>query len=123
MYDFLEQFGSDCETIPGFLRVAISEVNSGICLYAKSSIPGFDAELASSFNLQVVKAKLNAIEAFHLNQSIEDILITLTEEVHILDISKDNTYFIYLAIDSSQANLGMTKALLNRYKKQLEGKL
>ncbi len=82
-----------------------------------------DPELASAFNLEVVKAKFNAISALELNESIDDIMITLTNQIHIIDISENNEYFIYLAVDSSKANLGMTKALLNKYKKEISGKL
>ena len=50
-------------------------------------------------------------------------MITLTNQIHIIDVSENNEYFIYLAVDSSKANLGMTKALLNKYKKEISGKL
>ena len=39
------------------------------------------------------------------------------------NFNKYEKYFIYLAVDSSKANLGMTKALLNKYKKEISGKL
>ncbi len=50
-------------------------------------------------------------------------MITLTNQIHIIDVSENNEYFIYLAVDSSKANLGMTKALLNKCKKEISGKL
>jgi hypothetical protein len=79
----------------------------------------FDPELAAAFNLEVVKAKLNAINALGITQSIDNILITLTNQIHIIDISEGSDYFIYLAVDSTRANMGMTKALLNKYKKSI----
>jgi len=50
-------------------------------------------------------------------------MISLTEQIHIIDISENNEYFIYLAVDSTKANLGLTRALLNKYKKEISGKL
>ena len=47
----------------------------------------------------------------------------MTNQIHIIDVSDNNEYFIYLAVDSTKANLGMTKALLNKYKKEISGKL
>lgn len=124
MSDFLKQFGEDLKNnVPGFIAVAIAEIKSGISYLSLSVDPNFDPELASAFNLEVVKAKLNAINALGLNDTIEDIMINLKSQIHIIDISENNEYFIYLAVDSSKANLGMTKALLNKYKKNITKKM
>ncbi|MFK7049503.1 MULTISPECIES: hypothetical protein [Flavobacterium] len=124
MSDFLQQFGEDLKNnVPGFIAVAIAEIKSGISYYTLSMNPNFDPELASAFNLEVVKAKLNAINALGLDEYIEDIMINLKSQIHIIDISENNEYFIYLAVDSKKANLGMTKALLNKYKKDITKKM
>lgn len=124
MSDFLKQFGDDVKgNIPGYMAVAVTEIKSGISYFSNSVVAGFDPELASAFNLEVVKAKLNAISALGLNQGIDDIMINLTNQIHIIDISENNEYFIYLAVDSNKANLGLTKALLNKYKKEISDKL
>jgi hypothetical protein len=124
MSDFLKQFGDEVKkNIPGYIAVAVTEIKSGISYFSDTAIDSFDPELASAFNLEVVKAKLNAISALGLNQNIDDIMITLTDQIHIIDISENNEYFIYLAVDSTKANLGMTKALLNKYKKEITEKL
>lgn len=124
MSDFLQQFGDEVKkNIPGYIAVAVTEIKSGISYFSDSSVASFDPELASAFNLEVVKAKLNAISALGLDQNIDDIMITLTNQIHIIDISENNEYFIYLAVDSSKANLGMTKALLNKFKKDITEKM
>ncbi|WP_026730496.1 hypothetical protein [Flavobacterium denitrificans] len=125
MSDFLNQFGEDLEkNIPGFIAVSIAEIQTGMSYFSLSVVPEFDPELASAFNLEVVKAKLNAISALGLkNQVVSDIMITLTSQIHIIDVSENNMYMIYLAVDSTKANLGMTKAILNKYKKEIASKL
>ena len=124
MSDFLKQFGEDLKkNVPGFNAVAVAEIKSGISYYTETVVPSFDPELASAFNLEVVKAKLNAINALGLSDSIDDIMINLKTQIHIIDISENNEYFIYLAVDSTKANLGMTKALLNKYKKEIAEKI
>ncbi|MFH6967744.1 hypothetical protein [Flavobacterium sp. FlaQc-28] len=124
MSDFLQQFGDEVKkNIPGYVAVAVTEIKSGISYYSDSSVSSFDPELASAFNLEVVKAKLNAISALGLEQNIDNIMITLTNQIHIIDISENNEYFIYLAVDSTKANLGMTKALLNKFKKDIKEKM
>lgn len=125
MSDFLNQFGEDLEkNIPGFIAVSIAEIQTGMSYFSLSVVPEFDPELASAFNLEVVKAKLNAISALGLkNQVVSDIMITLSSQIHIIDVSENNMYMIYLAVDSTKANLGMTKAILNKYKKEIASKL
>ncbi|MFK7050571.1 hypothetical protein [Flavobacterium davisii] len=124
MSDFLKQFGEDLKSnVPGFVAVAVAEVKSGISYYSLTVESNFDPELASAYNLEVVKAKLNAIQALGLNETIEDIMINLKSQIHIIDISDNSEYFIYLAVDSTKANLGMTKALLNKYKKDITKKM
>ncbi|EKT4545115.1 hypothetical protein ACLH3Q_001217 [Flavobacterium psychrophilum] len=124
MSDFLKQFGEDLKkNVSGYIAVAVTEIKSGISYYTDSIVSDLDPELAAAFNLEVVKAKLNAISALGLKQNIDDIMINLSSQIHIIDVSENNEYFIYLAVDSTRANLGMTKALLNKYKKEISGKL
>ena len=125
MSDFLNQFGEDLKkNIPGFIAVSVAEIASGISYYSSSVTADFDPELASAFNLEVVKAKMNAISVLGLKgQEIDNIMITLSSQIHIIDIAANGEYFIYLAVDSTKANLGITKALLNKYKKEIAQKL
>lgn len=124
MSDYLKLFGEEIKkNVPGYIAVAVTEIKSGISYYSNSAIADFDPELASAYNLEVVKAKLNAINALGLNETIDDIMITLSSQIHIIDVADNNEYFIYLAVDSTRANLGMTKALLNKYKKEITKKL
>lgn len=120
MSDFLQNFQNDLkENISGFIAVSVTEVETGMSYCSLSLNPNFDPELASAYNLEVVKAKLNAIKALGLNQKINDILITLTDQIHIIDVSEDGKYFIYLAVDSTKANLGLTRATLGKFKKDI----
>ncbi|QSW87971.1 MULTISPECIES: hypothetical protein [Flavobacterium] len=124
MSDFLKQFGEDLKTnVPGFIAVSVAEISSGMSYYSLSVLADFDPELASAFNLEVVRAKMNAIKALKLTQKIDNIMITLTSQIHIIDVSDNGEYFIYLAVDSTRANLGMTKSILNKYKKEISNKL
>ena len=104
MSDFLTQFGEDLKkNVPGFIGVSVAEIASGMSYYSQSVLADFDPELASAFNLEVVKAKMNAIKALNLQgQVIDNIMITLTSQIHIVDVSDNQDYFIYLAVDSTK---------------------
>lgn len=122
--DFLNVFLNEMKTnVNGFIAVAVTEIESGLSFGNITIDPGFDPELAAAYNLEVVKAKLNAVKALGLNQDIEDILITLSNQIHIIDISPNKKFMIYLAADASKANLGMTRAVLRKHKAELEKNL
>lgn len=122
MVNVLDKFIQDVRNnVPGFIAVSVTEIKSGVSYAAVSLDPSFDPNLASAYNLEVVKAKLNALRALGLEgkEKIEDILITLSHQIHVLDVSDSGLYFIYLAVDSAKSNLGMTRSLLQKYKKDL----
>ncbi|AWK03334.1 hypothetical protein HYN56_03490 [Flavobacterium crocinum] len=122
--DFLNVFLNEMKTnVNGFIAVAVTEIESGLSFGNLTVDPGFDPELAAAYNLEVVKAKLNAVKALGLNQDIEDILITLSNQIHIIDISPNKKFMIYLAADASKANLGMTRAILRKHKADVEKNL
>ncbi|MDO6744346.1 MULTISPECIES: hypothetical protein [Tenacibaculum] len=107
------------KNVPGYVALSVTEIETGQTLVADSSDSSFDVNLASAYNLEVVKAKLSAIEVLGIDEEIKDITITLTSQIHIINIAPSGGYFIYLAIDSSKANIAITKTLLNKYKAQL----
>lgn len=124
MANFLDKFKDDMKSnVPGFIAVSVTEIDTGVSLVSYSEKADFDPEIASTFNLEVAKAKMAAIDALGLKAKIQDILITLSNQIHIIDVSDNGDYFIYLAVDSSKANLGMTRALLKKYKKDIAKEL
>ncbi len=116
LHSFIENMKDNVE---GLIGVSVTEIESGVAYESYSADPKFDPSLASAYNLEVVKAKLNAIKALGLNEEIQDITINLSSQVHFINIAPSGAYFIYLAIDSAKANLGITRALLNKYKSDL----
>lgn len=124
MSDFLTNFVEDLKNnVSGFIAVAVTEIKTGMSYKSLSVSPSFDPELASAYNLEVVKSKMTAIKALGLEEDIVDIMISLTNQIHIISISSNGEYFIYLAVDNAQANLGMTRAILKKYSKEIESKL
>lgn len=124
MSDFLTTFTTDLkDNLSGFIGVSVTELKTGMSFASLSVDPKFDPELASAYNLEVVKAKLSAIKALGLTEKIDDILITLSNQLHIIDLSDNGEYFVYLAVDSSKVNLGMARATLKKYSKDIAAKM
>lgn len=124
MSNFINTFLNDVkENVNGFIAVAVCEIETGLSYGSLTVKEGFDPELASAYNIEVVKSKLKAIKALGLDEEIDDVLITLRTQLHILDVSKDAKYMIYLSVDSTKANLGITRSMLRKYKAELEANL
>ena len=101
---------SDATQINGFIGACLVDSDSGLMLAAEGGGGRLDLEAASALNTQVVKAKLQAIEALGLNDGIEDILITLGKQLHLIrPLEANPNVFLYVALDKKAANLGMAR--------------
>src|SRR5262245_49178685 len=87
--------------VEGALGAALVDFSSGMCLGAMGN-PGFDLELAAAGNTEVVRAKKNIRDKLGLRDKIEDILISLTAQYHLIRMVGTST-FIYLVLDRSRS--------------------
>jgi hypothetical protein len=117
--DFIEKAQ---ESSNGIQAISVVEISSGMTLgsYTDGSI---DPEVASAYNVEVVKAKLKAIKALGMKENIDDILITLSSQYHLLNCTKQGTHLIYLAADKSKANLAILRRLVSSGVEQIEAGL
>ncbi|GAB2455649.1 MAG: hypothetical protein ACN6O3_20440 [Comamonas sp.] len=85
-------------------------VDSGSGMLLGSSGTGIDLELAAAGNTEVVRAKLKTMKALGLNDAIDDILITLGSQYHIIrPLSRKEGLFIYLVLDKGRSNLALAR--------------
>ena len=105
--------------IGGFIGACLVDSDTGLML-ASSSVGPFDLEAAGAANTEVVKAKLAAIAALGLNDTIEDILITLGRQYHLIRPLESNpTVFIYVALNKANANLGMARLQVKKVEQKI----
>ncbi len=94
----------------GFIGGCLVDSESGLMLASEGGTGKLDLDAAAALNAQVVKAKLKAIELLGLDTPIEDILITLGSQYHLIrPLEKNPTVFLYVALDRKSANLGMAR--------------
>lgn len=95
--------------ISGFIAGCLVDSDTGLMMAAEGS-GSFDIEGAAAANTEVVKAKRAAMKMLKLNDSIEDILISLGKQYHLIrPMEKNPAIFMYVALDRKAANLGMAR--------------
>jgi predicted regulator of Ras-like GTPase activity (Roadblock/LC7/MglB family) len=75
----------------------------------------FDIELAAAVATEVVRAKLRAIDQLGSGQAIQDILITLSGEMHLITLLGDERQaglFSYLVLDGVHGDLALARRRL-----------
>ena len=111
----------DIMKIDGAQCAAVVDSGSGMMLGHAGS--GFDIEIAAAGNTEVMRAKLKTMKALGLDDTIEDILITLGKQYHLIRLMTNSdgaqNMFLYLALDRGKANLALARHQLKRIENDL----
>ena len=102
----------------GAIGAAIVDLDSGISL-GQAGGGTLNLDVAAAGNTEVVRAKMCTMGDLGLNDEIEDILITLTGQYHLIRMS-GTTMFIYIVLDRAKSNLAMARKELEQLEKGLE---
>ncbi len=106
--------------IDGCIGACIVDSNSGMMLAAAGGSTGMNLEVAAAGNTEVVRAKRKTMKALNLNDTIDDILITLGKQYHLIrPLGSNDALFIYIALEKSRANLAMARHSLASIEKDL----
>jgi len=109
----IENFERVAADIPGFIAAALVDIDSGMTLGMKSVRSDFDLTAASAYNSEMVKQKQKIMRALNLNTTLEDMLITLGDQIHLIKLVTPAT-FIYLAADRASANIAIVRMAVNK---------
>ena len=94
--------------VDGAMGACIVDYTSGLMLGSAGA--GVDLELAAAGNTRVVRAKMETMKSLEIDGQIEDMLITLDTQIHILRPTRDHDdLFIYLVLDKAKSNLALAR--------------
>jgi hypothetical protein len=111
----------DAVNIDGAVAALLVDYQSGMALGQAGDATVMNLDVAAAGNTDVVRAKMRTMESLGLNDSIDDILITLGKAYHLINLPKSHPgLFIYLVLDKDKANLAMARHKLASLSNQLE---
>ena len=105
--------------IAGFIGASLVDLETGMTLAAFSARPDFDLSAASAYNSEMVKQKMKIMKSLNLKTTLEDMLITLGDQIHLVKLITPTT-FLYLAADRASTNLAIVRSAVVKYAGQLQ---
>src|SRR6478736_964199 len=102
----LQDVAQDLMKLDGALAFAFVDHTNGLMLASATSVP---------YDTEFVRAKLRAVEQMGRGGAVEDILVTLHDELHltlVCDHPRLQGVFGYLALDRSRGNLALARRTL-----------
>ncbi|AUX60537.1 hypothetical protein JF634_03895 [Simonsiella muelleri] len=108
--------------IDGAMAVAIVDANTGFMLGSLSkSREEMDLEYASASNTELYHAKQRIMKSLGINEKIEDFLITLETQYHILVPANHlDGIFVYFVLSKNKGTLALARRRLKDLILQME---
>jgi hypothetical protein len=118
----IEMSLKEAMAIEGAIGAALVDYNSGMTL---GTIGGgeLDITVAAAGNTDLVRAKLRTLEMLRMPDQIEDILISLDSQYHLirpLNSRNGRGLFLYVALNRSRANLALARHQLRTIEESLQ---
>ena len=100
--------------LPGFIGASLVDLDSGMTLGLYAKDQSFDLSAASAFNSELVKQKQKVMASLGLDMELEDMILTLTDQIHMIKLVTPST-FIYLAADRPSTNLAIVRNAVGKH--------
>jgi hypothetical protein len=114
----IEQALKEAMGVDGAIGACVVDWESGMSLGAAGGGKYLDLDVAAAGNTEVVRAKMRTMESLRLDDTIEDVLITLSKQYHLIRLLRSSRseqgLFFYLVLDRQRANLALARHNLKR---------
>ncbi|MEO0819385.1 MAG: roadblock/LC7 domain-containing protein [Pseudomonadota bacterium] len=112
---------SELSEINGFIGACLVDAESGMMFASEGGGGRLDLEIAGAGNTEVVRSKNAVMKQLGLDDKIEDILITLGTQYHLIrPLASNPMVFIYVALDKKVANLAMARMQVKKVEQTLQ---
>ncbi len=102
--------------LPDLLAVSVVELRSGEVVATQHIGGKLNPAKAAGYNAEVIRQKQQAIRALGLSdEAIEDILVTLTTQWHVLRPLPGGRHFVHLMVNIRDTNLAVARTVLQTH--------
>lgn len=99
--------------LPELLAAAVIRIDTGQPLATYTTSRELNPDKVAGFNAEVIRQKRQALAALQqTGEVLEDILITLRTQLHLMRVLTNSQHIIYVAVDSRDTNLGIAREVL-----------
>ncbi len=108
------------ERAEGFLSAALIDIDKNVCLAEVDKGGALHAGDLVRGHVDLIQAKRRTIAMLNLDDELEDIVISLSREYHLVRlVRRQPKLFFFLALDRSRANLAMARYLLSEVERDI----
>jgi len=102
------------EELPELLAAAVIQIESGQPVATYTTSRDFNPTKIAGFNAALVQAQRHALTALSTapDERLEEILITLPTQLHLLRLLTNNQQLLYVAVESHDTNLGIAREVM-----------
>jgi CheY-like chemotaxis protein len=107
--------------IDGAVGVALIHASSGTTLAQAGGPRAGNLEVVAAAAAELARAKLRAIGAMQLHDTIDDVMITLGKQYHVMRFLRPGSdVFLYLILDRERASLGLARHRLAQIARRIQ---
>lgn len=119
--NMIEQDLGALKDLSGFIGACLVDSESGIMLGSAGGSGSHDLEVAAAGNTEILKAQATTSNMLGLKDDVEDILISLGSQYHLIrPVSTNRQVFLYVALDRAAANLGLARMTVKQVESRMQ---
>jgi predicted regulator of Ras-like GTPase activity (Roadblock/LC7/MglB family) len=99
--------------LTGFIGASVVDLDTGMSRASRSAVADFD--LDSAHNSQMVKSKFTTMQAPACDSTLEDMLLTLSDQLHLIKVLDNGKTFIYVAATKATTNLALLRRTVDEH--------
>lgn len=115
--DFIDGVLSE---IPDMIAISVVNLSSNLEMDTYCNTSDFDPDVATVYNVELVKAGQKAMAVLKSKDTIKDILITLDTQLHLLTLSKAGNALYYVVADARKTSLSILRSTIRKYAKGIQ---
>lgn len=105
--------------LEGYIGSCVVDCAAGVLLASNGGSPQIKLDLAGIGNCELLQAKRRSLEALGLEDQVEEIVVTLSAQYHVIQPVGSGRTFLYLVLERDKANLAESRQILAKFATEL----